>query len=360
MPNPNWKIITTTSVLLSAGTIAQAQPLSCGQTHVVNAGDTLSKLAAAAYGDPADYTFIYRANSREIGDNPGAIQIGQELFIPCLDSALVPSSADQSAISDQTVTAALPAPGSDREIRVLTATGWAPYMDEDQAQGGMLTELMNLALANAPGSPAYKIDFINDDGAHLNPLIVDHAYDISIGWSEPNCDNQANMADESLFRCNNLLFSDPLYEEVLGYYSTVDLAQISEHQGLLGRRICRTEAYTLAPLEDYGLQEPDIEIVRAPTSETCIDYILDGTADIALVASDVASGRLSELGKEDQVHLHEALTYVDVLHAVTAKTNPDAEEILAYVNDGLDEIKTSGLWFQTVRRHLAEFRAQSN
>lgn len=347
-------------MLLSAGSIAQAQSLSCGQSHYVKAGDTLSKLAAAAYGDPADYTFIYRANSEEIGDNPGAIQIGQELFIPCLDTALVPSSADLSAISDQTVTAALPAPGSDREIRVLTATGWAPYMDEDQAQGGMLTELINLALANAPGSPAYKIDFINDDGAHLNPLLVDHAYDISIGWSQPNCDNQTNMADESLFRCNNLLFSDPLYEEVLGYYSLIQLPQIPDHQGLLGRRICRTEAYTLAPLEEYGLQEPDIEIIRAPTSEACIDYVLGGTADIALVASDVASGRLSELGKEDQMHLHEALTYVDVLHAVTAKTNPKAEEILEYVNDGLDEIKASGLWFETVRRHLAEFRASSS
>lgn len=352
--------LTAAASLLVYCTAAQAQTPGCSQNYTVKPGDTLSKLVASVYGEASDYTFIYRANSREIGANPGSIAIGQVLFIPCLDTALAQSDADQNAISDQSVTAGIPAPTNSNEIRVLTATGWAPYMDEEQAQGGMLTELINLALANAAGTPDYKIDFINDDGAHLNPLLVDHAYDISIGWSQPNCVSQEKLADESLFRCNNLLFSDPLYEEVLGYYSLVELPLITEHQGLIGKRICRTAAYTLAPLEEFGLSEPEIEIVRAPTSEACMDFVLDSRADVALVASDVASGRLTELGMQDAVHLHEALTYVDVLHAVTAKTNPRAEEILAFVNDGLEEIKTSGLWFQTVRRHLAEFRQQTN
>lgn len=201
---------------ICCGTV-QAQTPEWGQNYVIKSGDSLSKLAASIYGNAADYTFIYRANSDVIGRNPGAIRVGQELLIPCLDTEPDRSSADESAISDQSVTDEIAASVNDEIIRVLTATGWAPYMDEDQAQGGMLTELINLALANAPSAPSYKIDFINDDGAHLNPLLVDHAYDVSIGRSQPNCENQAGMADESLFRCNNLIFSDPLYEEVLGY-----------------------------------------------------------------------------------------------------------------------------------------------
>lgn len=339
-------------------TTANANTIQCGQDYTIKPGDSLSLIAKRAYGQAESFSLIYSANSSVIGTNPGNISVGDRISIPCLDGALVESSANPSAIREKT-TEALPAPGYNRPIRVLTATGWAPYMDEDQAQGGLLTEITNLALENATGKPKYQIDFINDDGAHLQPLITDHAYDLSIGWSQPNCDNLAKLEDESKFRCNNLKYSEPLYEEVLGYYSTVSEPTFTDHNALRGKRICRAEAFTLAPLEDVDLVEPIITIVRAPDAGSCIDYILEGKADIALVAIDVADGRISELGAAAKVKLHDALSYVDVLHAVIAKTHPRADEILATLNSGLTSIKDSGLWFQTVRRHMTEFRNKS-
>ena len=356
----------TTPLLIAASALAlaaaqtQAQELTCGQDYTVKSGDFLSTIAQRAYGDTASFNLIYAANAEAIGPNPGLINVGDVLFIPCLDGDLGQSEANASAIRDTDTTAAIPAPAANRPIRVLTATGWAPFMDEDQEQGGLLTEIINLALENADSKPAYQIDFINDDGAHLNPLIVDHAYDLSIGWSQPNCELIDMLEDESQFRCNNLDFSDPMYEEVLGYYSPAADPVFGDHDELQGKRICRAEAYTLAPLEEEGLVDPVITVVRAPTAAECIDFVLDGRADVALVAVDVAEGRISELAAADRVQMHEALTFVDVLHAVIAKTHPQNEEILAVVNNGLANIKESGLWFDTVRRHMTAFRSQNN
>ncbi|MEP5757563.1 MAG: LysM peptidoglycan-binding domain-containing protein, partial [Nitratireductor sp.] len=49
--------------------------------HVVEAGDTLSKIARDAYGDAGLYQRIARANPQLISD-PDLIVVGQELKVP--------------------------------------------------------------------------------------------------------------------------------------------------------------------------------------------------------------------------------------------------------------------------------------
>ena len=51
------------------------------QTHVVQAGDTLSKLAQKYYGDASLYTKIFQAN-RDVLSDPNKISPGQKLRIP--------------------------------------------------------------------------------------------------------------------------------------------------------------------------------------------------------------------------------------------------------------------------------------
>ena len=51
------------------------------QTHVVQSGDSLSKIAQKYYGDPALYTKIFEAN-RDMLKDPNKIQPGQKLRIP--------------------------------------------------------------------------------------------------------------------------------------------------------------------------------------------------------------------------------------------------------------------------------------
>ena len=51
------------------------------QTHVVQSGDTLSKIAEKYYGDPGLYTKIFQAN-RDVLSDPNKIRPGQKLRIP--------------------------------------------------------------------------------------------------------------------------------------------------------------------------------------------------------------------------------------------------------------------------------------
>jgi len=51
------------------------------QTYVVQQGDTLSKIAAAHYGDARLYTKIFEAN-RDVLTDPNKIRPGQKLRIP--------------------------------------------------------------------------------------------------------------------------------------------------------------------------------------------------------------------------------------------------------------------------------------
>lgn len=49
--------------------------------HVVDKGDSLSKISKTYYGDPMKYKHIFQANT-DILDNPDMIHPGQELTIP--------------------------------------------------------------------------------------------------------------------------------------------------------------------------------------------------------------------------------------------------------------------------------------
>lgn len=52
--------------------------------YVVQAGDTLSKIAGKLYGDvsPSSWRRIYQANRDQIGDDPSRIEVGMSLVIP--------------------------------------------------------------------------------------------------------------------------------------------------------------------------------------------------------------------------------------------------------------------------------------
>jgi nucleoid-associated protein YgaU len=59
-----------------------ATPAVAGKTYVVKSGDSLSKIAKAAYGEGKRWPEIYEANKALIGDNPNLIHPGQTLRIP--------------------------------------------------------------------------------------------------------------------------------------------------------------------------------------------------------------------------------------------------------------------------------------
>lgn len=349
--------LAATSVVAIVTTEASADAVRCGETYTVQRGDHLSDIAKRAYGRSENYSLIYNANADVIGTDPSMVSVGASLVIPCAGTNLTASKADNSAIRRTETTEALPGPAETRPIRVLTATDWAPFTDEAQENGGMLTEIVNLALAAADSSPEYQIDFVNDWGAHLSPLLTDHAYDFSIGWTQPNCAKIDELNDDSKFRCNNFNWTDPLYQQVVAYYSLSTTVDYSEHSDLIGMNICRPEGYSTAFLEEYGLAEPAITLVRPGDPQGCLDALIAGEADIALIATDVAEGLWPQLADPSAIKMHEPLAYVSSLRALIAKTHPRGAEFIETMNNGLTNIKDSGVWFETVRRHMTAHRA---
>lgn len=356
------KVLFSVSVCVTALFAAQAsaQSISCGADYTVRSGDSLSKIAAKAYGRSDAFSLIYSANADKIGSNPALINVGSVFFIPCQDAEVVESVADASTVGREATTEALPGPAENRPIRVLTATDWAPFTNEEQDQGGLLTEVANLALAEADGSPAYQIDFVNDWGAHLTPLLTDHAYDFSIGWTQPNCDLLDELNDDSKFRCNNFNWTDPLFQQVVAYYTMNGSQNYATHEDIKGMTVCRPAGYSTAMLEEFGLGEPDITLIRLADPEACLNAVVSGDADVAVVATDVAEGVLSGYDDPATLKLHEPLSYVSSLRALIAKTHPQSEELVETFNSGLVNIKDSGVWFSTVRRHMTAHRAANS
>ena len=271
---------------------------------------------------------------------------------------MVPSTANAAAIRQPVTTAALPAPRK-RQIRVVTGTDWAPFLDEDQPQGGMLTEVTNVALSLADGKPDYKIDFINDWGSHLQPLLSDHAYDFGIAWFKPNCTLVDRLSDDSKFRCNNLDWSAPMYEQVIGYYTRAGDPRPATHSDLFGKTICRPSGYSTFMMEEQGLVEPKIIIKRPSKTTDCFEGLVAGQYDAVVLATDTAEGAILKIGAKGKVAFHDHLSYIATLHAVIAKTNPRGREYLAALDSGIKKIKDSGEWFRIVSRHMAQHRAKT-
>jgi polar amino acid transport system substrate-binding protein len=342
--------------LTAFASTAQAQAAECGTPYTVRSGDTLSQIASRIYGSAGDFQIIFSANSAEIGSDPSIIRVGSELQIPCLDDVMAESTADLAAITEVETTESLPAPITDM-IRVVAGDNWAPFLTTEQPQGGMLTEIVNVALENAEGSPAYRIDFINDWGAHLTPLVSDHRYDFSLAWFRPNCDIVDRLSDDSKFRCNNLLWSETLFEQILGYYTRVGEAAPATYDDLYGKTICRPAGYSTFMLEEHGLVEPNVTMVRDDTPQDCFNGLAEGRYDVVALATDTSDGVITSEGLADQVTYNEPLSQVLTVHAVISNTNPNAEAYLAALDGSLQQMKSSGEWFSIVRRHLSEFRA---
>ena len=359
-------IITKTAIgagVAAAAAVAMTGPsaaksIDCGQSYTISRGDTLSGIAQRAYGNRGGFQLIYSANAEAIGPNPNRINVGMALKIPCLDAPTKASTADDSKIRTAATTTALPAPDK-RVIRILTATDWAPFLDQKQKQGGMLTEITNVAMSVADGKPKYKIDWINDWSAHLRPLIADHAYDMGIAWFRPNCDVIDKLGDGSKFRCNNLDWSEPLFEQVIGYYTRTGEPAPKAHKDLFGKKVCRPSGYSIFMLEEKDLVKPNVELLRPGTVAANFEMLADGRCDVVVLAVDVSEGEIEKQGLGEKVQANPSLAQIATLHAVIAKTHPQGKEILATLDSGLKKIKSDTRWFSIIRRHLAEHRAKT-
>lgn len=346
------------------GAGAQAQSISCGGSYTIERGDSLQKVTRMAYGEGLSWSYLYNINKDVVGPNPSLIEIGMVLQVPCRDGQ-TPSATRASAPAASTAAAAAPAAAPARTgeiasasarrpvLRLVTASDYAPFHDQNDPNGGMVTEIADVALAQVVQPGGYRIDFINDWSAHLDPLISDMAYDFALSWFRPNCDVIEKLGPGSQFRCNNLAWSDPLFEQIIAYYMRADDAnKPAAHQGLFGRTLCRPAGYSVFMMEEKDLVEPNIKFVSPSGPSGCFEMLMSGEADAVVLGSMAADDAIGRMGIADQVEEQPQLATIATLHAVTSINNPNKEEQIALFNSGVQKLRESGKWFEIVQRHL--------
>lgn len=346
-------------VVSSAPTLAQE---ACS-TYVLKDGDTLGSISMAAYGT-LEYQTIFNANAELLRADPTALSAGTEIRIPCADGRLTADEVVQpieEAVAAEVASATAPTGEYRAKIRVLTGSGWYPFADESLSGGGALVRVATTALNRGNTSYAYSLGWIDDWEAHLNVLLPDGTFDLSVAWYIPDCSSLDQASELTRYTCLNFIFSEPLYDSVFGFFAHKDnpFAKAATFEELNGARICRPESYSLHDLEAVGLVEPTITLSVPPWAEHCFEGLIDGTYDIATVESQLSNITIDYMGFADQIVENPRLTSIQSAAVMAWKENPKARKFLDDFNAGLTEMRNSGEWNAIISSSLKEAYDQS-
>lgn len=355
------KLITTASITLLMGSGSVWAQEACS-TYNVQAGDSLSTIAKKAYGD-LNFLKIFSANRDVIGNNPNILVLGAKLNIPCKNVSLVKDETKKvkTAKIEETAKAketakAVTKKSQPLQIRLTTAGGYKPLTDEGLEGGGIYTQLVTAAAKSL--EPDYNITttFINDWGSHLESLVPSLAFDGAFPWTRPDCENGGDsLSNNSKFRCNNFVHTDPFYEiiNVLFVAKNSSLETSKDASDFHGKTICLPDAYTDQSLAFLGLKDGiNVELFRPVNETECMEAILAGSIDAAALEIQQGTDITKELGATDEITMNPNLLHVQPLNVFVSKENPNKDEIVATLNQGLKNIRDSGEWFKIVDKGL--------
>ncbi|MEE8248095.1 MAG: transporter substrate-binding domain-containing protein [Alphaproteobacteria bacterium] len=350
----------------SSDAVAQAR-IACGSFYRVAPGDTLHRIATRAYGS-GNYQAIFEAN-RDILPNISRISVGDELLIPCLDGTGPKTRREALALGigtgagtgtgggtpapEASATAIRPAGGG---IGFLTGSDFAPFAHRALPEGGMITELVRLAIARAAPEREVNVTFVDDWSAHLG-LLDQGAYDLGFPWYRPDCSKADRLSASMRQRCTGFEFSDPLFEVAIGYYVRAGdpLAGATAYDRLFGRKLCRPAGYFTFDLDQEDLREPNATRIIPPAAADCFTWLMRGEVDVVTLNKSLATAEISKLGLDRRVAEIPALASAQTLHVVAPKGDAEGRAYLDLVNQGLADLQASGRWFEVVSRHLGAF-----
>lgn len=315
----------------------------CDSIYIVEPGDSLSAIARRVYGRFSAYQAIFDYNPGVLRD-PNELPVGVGLYIPCLDGG----DAEVEPLPPLTRSRA-------NGLRILTGSEYPPYVDEGLPNGGFSVELVERALLENDGARDFRVDVINDWSSHLEPLLADGAYDLAFPWFRPDCSARDRLGESSIWRCDNLRFSEPLHDVVVTFHARPETAAgIASAADVEGLRVCRPRGYFTFDLEAMGLSPPAIERVAADDPEECFELLAEGEVDVVTVNADTADRALGELGLRDAVTEVGDLATVQTLHAVAMRGDPRGRVNLLRLDKGLRVLKNSGRYRRIADVHLRD------
>lgn len=350
------KTKTLLALCFTAGATAASAQEAC-TSYSVQPGDSLSAIARTAYGSTS-FQALWDANRTTIGSDPNTISVGTKLNLPCADGSL-PTTAAAPAPAPAPAPSA-PTDSEPVSIRLVTASGYAPFTDESMEGGGIYTQLVRAAMDTMEPEVETSITFVNDWGSHLDALLPSTAYDGAFPWLRPNCEAPDTLTENSLFRCEEFIHSDPFYEVInsLTVNENSELATTDDYADFEGTTICLPDGYTDAVLAAGGLVEPFITLSQPVDPDDCIRQLDAGEVDAASLEQRQVEDIIQRLGLEGKFVSNPNLTEVSTLSVFISKKNPDGPEVIELLNEGLKNIRDNGVWFQTVRAGFTAFYDQ--
>jgi len=256
-------------------------------------------------------------------------------------------------VPEASATAILPAGGG---IRFVTGSDFAPFAHRALPEGGMITELVRLAIARAAPEREADVTFVDDWSAHLG-LLDQGAYDLGFPWYRPDCSKADRLSASMRRRCAGFEFSDPLFEVAIGYYVRAGdpLAGATAYDQLFGRKLCRPAGYFTFDLDQEDLSEPNVTRIIPPAAADCFTWLMRGEVDVVTLNKSLAEAGISRLGLDGRVAEIAALASSQTLHVIAPKGDAEGRAYLDLVNTGLADLRASGRWFEVVSRHLGAF-----
>ncbi len=349
------KLLTITALSLGlSGSAAFAA--TCGGDYTIKSGDSLSQIAQTLYGDKDKWSAIYNSNTDVIGGSPELIYAGTVLHITCINGrptglkgGIDVASQEQAA----PLTLVPGTPANKKKIGILTAGDYKPFTDPSLPNGGMLTDIVNTAMEASNPDEGFEIYWVNDWGAHLDPLLSNALLDMGFPWFKPACD-----VTPDAYRCKNFEFSDPLFEMLILLFTNKDNPiKFTQDSDILGKTLCRPAGYFTHDLDKNGrnwIAENKITLKTPVAVKDCFDMLVAGEVDAVALNEFTGRTALKDLGLKDKVVAIDTRPLsVEALHIVIHKSHPRVKELLAVINDGLRSIKASGQYQKIVDAHMS-------
>jgi len=347
--------------LASLATASVAAADTCGGVYTVKSGDSLSLIADALYKDAGKWSLIHSKNIRAIGPKPNAIRVGMKLNMACIDG-LPKGLPGGKAVADATPIAAKPvqikAGSADvrKKINLLTATNYAPFTDKAAHNGGLMTEIVDAAMAEANPERGYAIHWVDDWASHEDPLLSNALLDAGFPWFRPNCDENP---DE--YQCREFDSSTPLFELlVLLFASSERPFTYDTPEDLFGKTYCRPQGYETYMLDQEGrnwLRDGKLKVVAPDTTKECYEIVLEGKADAVIMNEFTGRAHLAEYGLTDQFTVVPQPVSIQAFHLIVHKTHPQKDYLLKTIDKGIQGIRASGRYQEIVEDHMTRIWA---
>jgi len=332
-----------------------AQAETCGGKYTIKPGDHLSAIANELYGNKDMWSAIYNNNIDTIGADPSLIRVGTVLHLTCIKGMPkgLTGGTEISAKTDAAPIVTTPGTAATRKkITLLVADDYKPFLDRSLPNGGLLTDVVQKAMEAVDPKEGFSFIWVNDNDAHLDPLISNALLDLAVGWFRPDCE-----ANPDAYRCKNFDFSESTFEVLILLFTNKDNPiTFNDDSDIVGKVLCRPSGYFTHDLDKNGrnwMAEGKITLKSPDTVKGCFDLLMQGEVDAVAINEFTGREALKELGLKDRVTVIDTRPLsIEGQHLLIHKSHPRGQEILAEFNKGLKMIKESGEYQRIIDEHM--------